>query len=393
MTRIESGSLGPIQGWAIDRFAPRAMMRFGIASTALGLILFSQITNEATFFLYYFIVSLGAGMGGFMTLTVAVVHWFQRTRSRALGYLMLGFSFGNLLAPLLATVIEDIGWREAALGSGILLFIVGQALATLIVRPSDRGQLPEPPRRPAATPTATPAATSGATSTATPSASAAARPDQPPAFTARQAMRTRAFWALALAHGSPLLLVSSISGFFAVRVAEIDGLTLGHAALAIVIGTICQVFAQLLSGYAGDFISKRLIIAVCLAGHVLAAVVLAFADSFLWVVLAAILHWIAWGGRRPLVSALSADYFGAAHFGKIMGWTSAVLMLFSSSGGLIVGILRDLSGGWAVPFLAVGIGAGTGLIWLALATRPQPPAPPTDADPADQTIPYPQTRS
>ena len=77
MTRIESGALGPVQGWAIDRWGPRMMMRMGIACTAIGLILFGFINNQATFFIFYFIVSIGAGVGGFMTLTVAVVHWFS----------------------------------------------------------------------------------------------------------------------------------------------------------------------------------------------------------------------------------------------------------------------------------------------------------------------------
>ncbi len=82
MTRIESGALGPFQGWAVDRWGPRLMMRLGIASTALGLILFGFINSQATFFIFYFIVSIGAGVGGFMTLTVAVVHWFQRAPVR-----------------------------------------------------------------------------------------------------------------------------------------------------------------------------------------------------------------------------------------------------------------------------------------------------------------------
>ena len=185
MTRIESGALGPLQGWAIDRFGPRMMMRFGIAATALGLVLFSQITNEATFFIYYFIISIGAGVGGFMTLTVAVVHWFKRTRARAMGYLMTGLAFGSLMTPLISFLIDDVGWRTTSLGSGILLFVAGQIIATLIVRPSDRGESSEPAR-----------------------AATVSRPNAPTEtieqsrdFTTREAMRTRSFWALSFAHG------------------------------------------------------------------------------------------------------------------------------------------------------------------------------------------------
>lgn len=376
MTRIEAGALGPLQGWAIDRFGPRMMMRFGIASTALGLILFGFINNQATFFIFYFIVSIGAGVGGFMTLTVAVVHWFQRTRARAMGYLMTGLAIGSFTAPLISFLIDGVGWRATSIGSGILLFVVGQLIATLIVRPSDRGELPEPAR-----------------------AATVARPNAPPTpvqqrrdFTTREALRTRSFWALSFAHGSPLLMVAAVSGFFVLRVGEIEGLGPGHAAIAIVIGTVCQIIAQLVGGYAGDVISKRVIIAVCLAGHAAAAVVLAIADSFPMIILGAILHWTAWGGRGPNINTLRADYFGAANIGQIMGWASVVMMVYSAGGSLLTGALRDVSDGWALPFLVAGIGTASGLAWLALATRPRLPDDPPDVDQRQPSMSYPQAR-
>lgn len=377
MTRIESGALGPVQGWAIDRYGPRMMMRLGIASTAIGLILFGFINNQATFFIFYFIVSIGAGVGGFMTLTVAVVHWFQRTRARAMGYLMTGLAIGSFLAPLISFLIDGVGWRATSIGSGVLLMVAGQLIATLIVRPVDRGELPEPAR-----------------------AATVARPDTPTApvvqrrdFTTREALRTRSFWALAFAHGSPLLMVAAVSGFFVLRVGEIEGLGAGHAAIAIVIGTVCQIAAQLIGGYAGDLISKRVIISICLAGHAAAAVVLAIADSFPMIILGAILHWTAWGGRGPNINTLRADYFGPANIGQIMGWASVVMMIYSAGGSLLTGALRDLSDGWALPFLVAGIGTASGLVWLALATRPRLPDEAQADDQSKSEMSYPQRRT
>lgn len=377
MTRIESGALGPLQGWAIDRWGPRMMMRFGIASTGIGLILFGFINNQATFFIFYFIVSIGAGVGGFMTLTVAVVHWFQRTRARAMGYLMTGLAIGSFMAPLIAELINSVGWRVTSIGSGVLLLIVGQLIATLIVRPGDRGESPEPQR-----------------------SAMVARPDQAEAsnrqrrdFTAREAMRTRSFWALSFAHGSPLLMVAAVSGFFVLRVDEIEGLGAVHAAIAIVIGTVCQIAAQLIGGYAGDLISKRVIIAVCLVGHTAAAIVLAIANSFPMIILGAVLHWTAWGGRGPNINTLRADYFGPTNIGQIMGWASMIMMLYSAGGSLLTGALRDISDGWSLPFLVAGIGTASGLIWLALATRPRLPEESDGHDQGEQPMSYPQARN
>ena len=47
-------------------------------------------------------------------------------------------------------------------------------------------------------------------------------------------------------------MVAAMSGFFVLRVSEIDGLGPAHAATAMAIGTVCQIAAQLIGGYAGD---------------------------------------------------------------------------------------------------------------------------------------------
>src|ERR1041384_4769319 len=51
MARVESGILGPIQGWLTDRFGPRALIRTGMITFALGFMLMSRINSPVTFFL------------------------------------------------------------------------------------------------------------------------------------------------------------------------------------------------------------------------------------------------------------------------------------------------------------------------------------------------------
>ena len=64
-----------------------------------------------------------------------------------------------------------------------------------------------------------------------------------------------------------------------------------------------------------------------------------------------------------------------------------------SRGSLLTGALRDLSDGWALPFLVAGIGTASGLVWLALATRPRLPEEPADIDESETTMSYPQARN
>ena len=303
ITRIESGVLGPVQGWLIDRFGPQTMMRIGIVSTTIGLLAFSQLWSQGTFIAFYFIVAIGASVGGFMTVSVSVVTWFERKRSRALGYMSTGFAFGGFLATPVGYMIQEIGWRNAALLSAIVLFAVGQLLATLFVRrPEDRGLVKDGGE-----------AVNGGTAPG-----GGSGPELPGNlhrhrdFTVREALRTRAFWGLALAHGAPLLVVSGVFVHFTLLVTEVDGLTLTHAGIAYTAMNFASLVGQLGMGYLGDRFSKRLLLMPAMIGHCAAAIMLAFAASFEIILIAAIINGLAWGSRAPLITALRADYFGAS---------------------------------------------------------------------------------
>ena len=362
LTRVESGVLGPIQGWLIDRFSPKTMIRWGVALTAVGMIAFSRLWDPGSFIGFYFLISIGASVGGFMTISVVTVTWFERLRSRALGFMAMGFGLGGFFAPVVGAMIDAVGWRWTALGTGVLLMVVGLALSSLFVRhPREKGMEPD----------GGPVAASGDRASA---ASQTARPEniyRHRDFTAREALRTRSFWALALAHGTPLMVVSGMMVYFATRVQEIEGLSAADAGFAWLVMSACQLVGQLTMGYLGDVISKRLILHFCMLGHGAAGVLLGIADSYLLVMLCSVVNGLAWGARGPLITALRADYFGASSFGQIMGWSSTVMMLFMVAGSLIVGTLRDVSGDFMLGFLVVGIGAGSGVLWVAMATRPR----------------------
>ena len=362
LTRVESGVLGPIQGWLIDRFSPKTMIRWGVALTAVGMIAFSRLWDPGSFIGFYFLISIGASVGGFMTISVVTVTWFERLRSRALGFMAMGFGLGGFFAPVVGAMIDAVGWRWTALGTGVLLMVVGLALSSLFVRhPREKGMEPD----------GGPVAASGDGASA---ASQTARPEniyRHRDFTAREALRTRSFWALALAHGTPLMVVSGMMVYFATRVQEIEGLSAADAGFAWLVMSACQLVGQLTMGYLGDVISKRLILHFCMLGHGAAGVLLGIADSYLLVMLCSVVNGLAWGARGPLITALRADYFGASSFGQIMGWSSTVMMLFMVAGSLIVGTLRDVSGDFMLGFLVVGIGAGSGVLWVAMATRPR----------------------
>ena len=70
MTRAESGLLGPIQGWILDRLGPRFVMLLGTTILGISFLLFATMNGLSQFFVYYFLMSLGASLSGFFSITI-----------------------------------------------------------------------------------------------------------------------------------------------------------------------------------------------------------------------------------------------------------------------------------------------------------------------------------
>ncbi len=363
VTRVESGLLGPIQGWMIDRFGPRAMIRLGITTTALGMILFGTLTDEVSFIGFYILLSIGTSIGGFMTVSVAVVTWFERKRSRAIGFMSMGFTFGALISALVGVLILGVGWRETSFGTGAFLLVAGWGLSFLFARhPADKGLEVD-----------------GGLEDAADGSGPILRQQNPYRhrdFTAREALRTRAFWGLGLAHGAPLMVVGMWIGHGVLHIDELPGFSAGDAAVVVTVMVVAQLTGQGLSAWAGDRFPKRPLLVICMIGHSLGGIALGLATDWLMLMAFALLNGVAWGARGTLITSLRADYFGASQFGRIMGWTSMVMMPFMTIGMLGSGIMRDIFGSYDLAFIIFSIGAGSGVFWILMSTRPRLPGPP-----------------
>jgi MFS family permease len=364
MARAESGILGPVQGWLTDRLGPRVLIRIGMTVFGVGFLLFSQVHSPVPFFLTFFMMALGSSLGGFMPIGVAIVRWFRRRRTLALGLSATGMSIGGLLTQLVAVMMIHLGWRWAAFVSGVLILAIGVPLAQLVrASPEASGERPD----------GDPVDDTPARISAAGPARAAVSPAVD--FTAREALRTRAFWYIGLGHGAALLAVSAISVHLIVHVTERLGYSLQQGAAVIALMTVLQVIGQISGGWAGDRFSKRLIATACMMGHAVAMLLLASATTF-WMVLAfAVLHGLSWGVRGPLMSGIRADYFGAASFGSITGMSSTIVMFGMMGGPVIAGLVADWTGSYDAAFRLLAAFAAIGGFFFLFARRPRPPRP------------------
>lgn len=362
LQRVESGMLGPLQGWMVERFGPRNVMRVGIVLFGVGFMLFSQINTLVTFYLVFLLMAIGASLGGFMTLTSTLVNWFIKRRATAMGLAQTGMSVGGLIVPLVAWSLTQNGWRETAFVSGILVMLIGLPIAQLMrARPEDFGEYPDGVRPVRAADGDQPAI--------------AATSDDEVTFTPKQAMRTRAFWFISLGHGFAVLVVSAIMVHLIVFLDEDLGYTLEQAALIVALMTTMQALGLLVGGFLGDRFNKRIIATFAMFGHCIALLVLAYASALWMVIFFAVVHGIAWGMRGPLMQAMRADYFGRKSFATIMGFSSLIVMVGMTAGPLVAGILADELGNYRLGFTILAIMAGIGSVFFVFAAKPPPPHP------------------
>ena len=353
LTRVESGLLGPIQGWLTDRFGPRIILIYGNILFGIGFMLLALVDSIWSFYAVFVVIAVGGSLGGFATAMVSIVHWFDRHRSKAVAGSQLGFSLGGLAVPLLTLLLQWVGWRWTAFLSGIFILVITTPLSVLVRHaPREIGEVPDGIEK------------------REPVVPKRALPQHP--FTTRQALRTRAFWFLAIGHGITLLTVSAVMVHLLPHLTRSLSFTLTFASTFLPLMFICQVIGQLLGGVLGDRFDKRLLCTVCLISHALAMFVIAYATDAFMVVLFTLLHGFAWGIRAPLLVSLRADYFGAQIFGRILGFTSLITMIGMTVGPLVIGLLYDQFQNYWIGFFSVGVLTLIGSVFFYFAKPPMP---------------------
>jgi sugar phosphate permease len=222
--QVEAAILGPLLGWFIDRFGPQWVIRTGVIVFGTGFILLSYVDSLLAFYGAFIVTALGGSLCGFFPLNVALIHWFERHRARALSSMQIGMALGGLALPLVAWALTTWGWRTTAFASGIIVIVVCLPLSFVIRRrPEDIGEVMDGNRSRSRNPVLDPEIRIRETTRD---------------FTAREALRTPAFWLLSLGHGFSLFVVTGINTHAITHMKEGLGYTIEAASFAIMLQTL-----------------------------------------------------------------------------------------------------------------------------------------------------------
>ena len=225
----------------------------------------------------------------------------------------------------------------------------------MIRRPEDIGLLPDGAVR--------------SPSQALPDVGAATVASEPiePGYTRSEALRTRAFWTLALFTALIYPVQAGMSLHQAAHLIE-SGLLPSSAATAVSFFT----FSSAITGFSYGFLARWLTIKVCLAaaGLLLAASALTMmaTTTLPLALLAGGLFGLGIGGVHVILPVAWADYFGRQSFGAIRGVALSIQVVSQAVGPLLSGILRDVTGDYLASLTCFAVLAVLGSL-AALLTR------------------------
>jgi MFS family permease len=363
LSRLEAALGAPFVGYLIDRFDVRVMLVAGTLLAGLGLILLS-LTHSYLLFLLVFIGPLSFGFqAGFNQATLAVVaHWFRRKRGLAMAIVQTGQAIGGVLIfPLVALAVLKLGWRTAAVLSGLAVLTLLPLVLFIRRSPESMGLLPDGDRSPAQGRHASP---SGPTPPL----------DDTREFTTREALRTPTFWLLAAFHGLRNVPYAGVTVHL-VPLLVWKGLDEPAAAFYVGLTALATVVSRPLTGWLGDRQSKQLIGAVGVLLGAAGLAVLAYGDGAWWaLVLFAVLFSFG-DGVNSVTWALVGDVFGRAHFATIRGWISMFQSFASMPAAVYTGWVYDRTQSYTQALIAFVICYGAAAIVLWLVPEPTRPAP------------------
>ena len=367
LARLEGGVFGPLEGWMVDKFGPRVVMRIGIVFTGVGLMLLGQV--HALFFYYAVIllISVGTALTAFLTVASTVSRWFVRHRTKAIAFSLAGGSIGGFIGiPIMAFVLESLGWRTTSLLSGILVLVVGLPLSSVFrYTPEHYGMRPDgdpPPQDEEA---------QGASQSGSGSSGRA----ELDGFTLRQAFRTRAFWLMGFGQATATLAVSIITLHLILFLKDEYGISTVAAAPFFSTALISQFIGQIVGGFVSDKLNKRFVAAGAMLATGVGLLLLSIGPPLGFVFIFAVLHGSSAGFRFPLMASIRADYFGTKRIGTILGFGTFLSSIGTTVGPVFGGFMYDVYGSYQVAFLTVAIISAVGAASFLFATKPKLPVP------------------
>ncbi len=361
-----SGLIAPFIGRLADRHGPRWLMPIGTVVLGGCLYALGGVTTIWQFFLF---AVIGRAISqplliGLVPRTVAV-NFFDRRRNLALAFSGLFRPFTSAInIQIISNVAVARGWRTSFRYLGVVSLVLSIPLIIVVRRrPEDIGLLPD-----GAAPIDSSTMENRADGSRIPPRPATTQVD----WTAKEVMKTRTFWLIALTSLVSVTAGSGIGFNMVPYFHESANLSTPQAAGVLSVSTFLSL-ASLGWGALADKFTPRLCIIAAMAGATMATLYLLTVSNLA----TAYLFGVGWGlvsaGSDILIYMVLAQYFGRNAYGTISG----MLRPFEAGGlglGMTLGTLSyDLTRSYKWLILGSVAAHAVAAVLVFLAKQPAEP--------------------
>ena len=337
------GLIGPFAAAVMDRFGLRRTMLAALACIAAGVALTPLMTRPWQLVaLWGGVVGIGSGATALVLGATVVTRWFTTRRGLVIGILTASTATGQLIfLPLLASLVENHGWRMVSLTvAAVALALIPVVAVLMRDRPRDIGLTPY-----------------GAADDLQPVAAVRGNPAATALFALRDGLRSRDFWLLA---GSFFICGASTNGLIGTHLipACLDhGIPQVTSASLLAAMGLFDLVGTTLSGWLSDRWSNRGLLAwyYGLRGLSLLYLPFAFDLSFYGLSLFAIFYGLDWIATIPPTVRLATKAFGTERGPIMFGWIAAAHQLGAALAAFAAGVIRTSRGTYLEAFMLSGM--------------------------------------
>jgi MFS family permease len=308
---------------AIRAFGPRNCLLGGVVAMAAAAVVMGQVTSPWQLYAANALLAFGWAGTSLGVITNTLSLWFDKKRGMAISLALNGASFGGIVGvPLLVAATGYFGFPGAMIAAAIATVVLMVPVILIFVG--------RPPIGPGA------------------AVVAAAADAPPPARIRAQALRDLPFLSVSIAFA--LVLFAQV-GFIVHLIAFLDPVIgRAQAATAVALLTAMAVVGRVLFSTVIDRLNQRLASAISFVSQAVALAILINSSNAMLLIAACALFGFSVGNLITLPSLIVQREFDPRSFGVLISLITAINQVTYAFGPGVIGLLRDASGSYALPF-------------------------------------------
>ncbi len=311
---LASAIIFPFVGQIVDKLSVTRVVIITIIGLALASMALAKSQSVIWLVLALFGLRLfGQGMMTHIALT-AMGRWYGKNRGKSVSIVSLGFTLGQAVFPVMfVTLVAIVGWRDAWLFTGVLVFVVIMPIIVALMRverePQDEFE----------------EEIVGTTRQ----------------WTRAELVKDPLFWVTNLGLMAPPFIGTAIF-FHQDYLLASRGWTIELFAWSFLWLTIVSMVTSIISGIIIDRTSSLPLLPWFLLAQGLGVLLLAMVETPMALYLFMTMMGISTGILTLLYGSLWPEIYGTLHLGSIRSLVTALMVLFSALGPGVAGWLIDL---------------------------------------------------